>query len=65
MRATSNRFALAPNHENPESEVVVSENARYAAVDKIEGAAMRIARDTDPRHAHPRDPRIEETSDER
>lgn len=66
VRATSNRFALAVNHENPESEVVVSESARYAVVDKIEGVAMRIARDTDPR-AHSRDsrdPRIEETSDE-
>ena len=45
VRATSNRLAIALNHENPESEVVVSESERYAVVDKIEGVAMRIARD--------------------
>ena len=49
VRATSNRFAILPNHENPESEVVVSECARYAVVDKVEGWGLRIARETDPR----------------
>ena len=37
VRATSNRFAIALNHENPEAEVVVSECERFAVVDKIEG----------------------------
>ena len=48
VRATSNRFAIRLHHENP--------------VDKIEGVALRIARDTDPRSdTHvPRDPRIGE-----
>jgi hypothetical protein len=49
VRATSNRFAIALNHENPESEVVVSECDRFAAVDKIEGWGLRISRETDPR----------------
>jgi hypothetical protein len=49
VRATSNRFAIAPNHENPESEVVISECARFAVVDKIEGWGLRISRETDPR----------------
>ena len=49
VRATSNRFAILPNDENPESEVVVSECARYAVVDKVEGWGLRIARETDPR----------------
>jgi hypothetical protein len=49
VRATSNRFAIAPDHENPECEVVISECARYAAVDKIEGWGLRISRETDPR----------------
>jgi hypothetical protein len=49
VRATSNRFAIAPNHENPECEILVSENARYAVVDKIEGWGLRISRETDPR----------------
>ena len=49
VRATSNRFAIVPNHENPESEEVVSECSRFAAIDKIEGWGLRISRDTDPR----------------
>ena len=49
VRATSNRFAIALNHENPECENVVSECDRFAAVDKIEGWGLRIARETDPR----------------
>ena len=62
VRAVANRFAIALNHENPESEVVIAEFLRYAVSDKIEGVAMQIARDTDPRSdTHvPRDPRIEE-----
>jgi hypothetical protein len=49
VRATSNRFAVVLNHENPESELVVSECARYAVIDKIEGWGLRISRETDPR----------------
>jgi hypothetical protein len=49
VRATSNRFAIALNHENPESELLVQECARYAVVDKIEGWGLRISRETDPR----------------
>jgi hypothetical protein len=49
VRATSNRFAIAVNHENPECEVVISECERFAAVDKIEGWGLRISRETDPR----------------
>lgn len=49
VRATSNRFAIATDHENPECEVVVSECARYAVIDKVEGWGLRIARETDPR----------------
>jgi hypothetical protein len=49
VRAVSNRFAIAVNHENPEAEVVISEGRRFAVVDKIEGWGLRIARATDPR----------------
>ena len=49
VRATSNRFAIALNHENPECEIVVSECDRFAVVDKIEGWGLRISRETDPR----------------
>jgi hypothetical protein len=49
VRASSNRFAIAPNHENPESELLIHECSRYAVVDKIEGWGLRISRETDPR----------------
>jgi hypothetical protein len=49
VRATSNRFAIALNHENPECELVISECERFAVVDKIEGWGLRISRETDPR----------------
>ena len=62
VRSVANRFAIALHHENPETEVVISESMRFAVVDKIEGVSMRIARDTDPRSdtQMPRDPRIAE-----
>jgi hypothetical protein len=41
--------AIAPNHENPECEVVISECRRFAVVDKFEGWGLRISRETDPR----------------
>jgi hypothetical protein len=49
VRSGSTLFAIALNHENPESEQVRSECPRFAVVDKIEGCALRIARATDPR----------------
>ncbi len=49
VRETSNRFAIALDHEDPESEVVISECERFAVVDKIEGWGLRISRETDPR----------------
>jgi hypothetical protein len=49
VRSSSNRFVIAPNHENPEMEVVISEGSRFAVVDKIYGWGLRIARATDPR----------------
>jgi hypothetical protein len=49
VRATSNRFAVVRDHENPESEAVISECVRFAVIDQIEGWGLRIARETDPR----------------
>jgi hypothetical protein len=51
VRSSSNRFALAINHENPESEAVVREYQRFAMVEKIEGWGLRLSRETDPRGA--------------
>jgi hypothetical protein len=57
VRATSNRFVIAPDHENPECEVVISESARFAVIDKIEGWGLRISRETDPRSSSGSQPR--------
>ena len=57
VRATSNRFAVALNHENPECEIVVTECDRFAVIDKIEGWGLRISRETDPRSSSGAQPR--------
>jgi hypothetical protein len=50
IRSIPVRFAIALNHENPESDRVLFENTRYATVEKIFGSGRQIARATDPRH---------------
>ena len=49
VRAVPVRFAIALNHENPEIDLVLFENTRYATVEKFYGAGAKIARSTDPR----------------
>jgi hypothetical protein len=49
VRAYGSRFAIAPNHENPEVEYVVREHALYTVVEKIDAGYRRIVRETDPR----------------
>jgi hypothetical protein len=49
VRSVGNRFAVALDHENPETEVVITEGPRFAVIDKIEGWGLRLARATDPR----------------
>jgi hypothetical protein len=49
VRAESTHFAIAIDHENPEVDRVVSENERFAVVDKFLEAARRLTRQTDPR----------------
>ena len=48
VRSTANRFVLYPNHEGPD-EVVVREARRFTVADKVEGCALGVARETDPR----------------
>ena len=48
VRAVPIRFAIALNHENPEIDLVLSENLRFATVEKY-GAGAKIARASDPR----------------
>ena len=43
VRAHAARFAIARNHENPESDQVVAEHERYTVVAKLVGHAARQA----------------------
>jgi len=49
VRADATHFAIALNHESPEVDRVVSENARFAIVEKFLEMPRRLARETDPR----------------
>lgn len=49
VRGHPARFAIALNHENPESDRVVAEYERYAVVEKLVGEASRHARGSDRR----------------
>jgi hypothetical protein len=49
VRIDATHFAIAPDHENPEFELVVFQNDRFAVVEKLLQMPRRIARDTDPR----------------
>lgn len=49
VRAHASRFAVALNHENPETESIVEQNERFAVVETFAGASSEIARETDPR----------------
>jgi hypothetical protein len=50
VRAKANRFVLYPNHEGPD-EVVIREARRFTVADKVEGQALSVALETDPRSA--------------
>ena len=49
VRAHARRYLVALDHENPEIERVVSQNAHFAVVETFVGEASRIAEETDPR----------------
>lgn len=49
VRAVPVYFSIALDHENPEIDVVISENEGYAVVNKFDASGARIARQTDPR----------------
>jgi hypothetical protein len=52
VRAYATRFAIAHNHENPESEQVIEEQERFAVVEVVSGDAAKLARRSDPRQRH-------------
>ena len=49
IRSEPTRFALALDHENPEIDSLITENERFATIEKSFGAPSRIARASDPR----------------
>jgi hypothetical protein len=51
VRAYGSRFLIEPNHENPESSWVLSENARFAVIDVVAGDARSHVQARNPRHA--------------
>jgi hypothetical protein len=51
VRACPTRFAVARNHENPESELVVDEHERFAVVETVTGESVKLARRSYSRHS--------------
>ena len=49
VRAYATHFAIAKNHENPESERVITETERFAVIETLSPEAMKLARRSDPR----------------
>jgi hypothetical protein len=49
VRTSPTMFAIAINHENPESDHVVSENPRFATIETCFGEARLIALASNPR----------------
>lgn len=49
VRAYATHFAIARNHENPESEQLIEEHERFAVVEMVSGEAAKLARRTYPR----------------
>ena len=49
IRSYPTRFALALDHEDPEVDTVLTENERFATIDKSFGLGARIARASNPR----------------
>lgn len=49
VRAYPTHFAIARDHENPESERVIAENERFAVIETISPEATKLARRSDPR----------------
>ena len=49
VRASPTRFLIMADHENPQIEHLVAENARFAIVETLPGASSRIALRSNPR----------------
>jgi hypothetical protein len=49
VRAYATHFAIAQDHENPESERVIAEGERFAVIETVSPEARKLARRSDPR----------------
>ena len=49
VRAYATHFAIARDHENPESERVIAESERFAVIETVGAEATKLARRSDPR----------------
>jgi hypothetical protein len=49
VRAYATHFAIARDHENPESEQLVEEHQRFAVVEMVSRDAAKLARKSNPR----------------
>lgn len=49
VRAYATHFAIARNHENPESEQLIEEHERFAVVEMVSREAAKLARRSYPR----------------
>jgi hypothetical protein len=52
VRASPTRFLIMTDHEDPQVEHLIAENARFAVVETLPGTMSRIALRTDPRATH-------------
>jgi hypothetical protein len=49
VRTGPTRFAVVPEHEQPEIETIVERHPGYVVVEKRDADAQEVARETDPR----------------
>jgi hypothetical protein len=52
VRESATQFAIARNHENPESEQLIEEHRRFSVVETISPEAVHLARESNPREWH-------------
>jgi hypothetical protein len=55
VRAVGTHFAIALDHENPEIDRLISENTRFAVVEKFLADGRRMSLESDPRRDGPDD----------
>ncbi len=56
VRASSSRFVVGSNHENPESACIVVERPGYTVIDVIDRASRYTVQARSPRHAFVEEP---------